>query len=423
MNEPLKPVENRAGFHQKSELSLRGRAAYETCMKTEFDILIVGAGLVGLTAALACASSGAHVALLDRAPVAAGKDGRASALSATSLRLFENLGVEIADHLQPIRDMLVTEGDPNSPWRLHFEGDGDGGTLGALIENPVLKAALIKRVYENSAIHLFAPIAVQECIENPAHITLDTDQGALTASLVVAADGRNSVLRRKAGITSQRFDYDAASLVTTISHDLPHDGLAWQRLIKGGALAVLPLTGRRSQIVWSGPAKGIKAAEALSESDFLSLLSEKMDGYLGEMQCTAPRQSYPLRLQVSDGFSKGRIALVGDAAHIIHPLAGQGLNLGLRDAAALADGVKSAIDTGQDIGVTSLLDYDLWRNIDTRSLGFLTHVISEVSGTNLAVLDHVKRLILALTNGSPTLKSALEKHASGASREVPDLMR
>ena len=394
-----------------------------TCMKTEFDILIVGAGLVGLTAALACASTGAHVALLDRAPVAAGKDGRASALSATSLKLFENLGVELADHLQPIRDMLVTDGDPNSPWRLHFEGDGDCGTLGALIENPALKAALLKRVADTNSIQRFAPIAVQDCIDDPGHITLDTDQGALTASLVVAADGRNSVLRRKAGITSQRFDYNAMSLVTTISHDLPHDGLAWQRLIKGGALAVLPLTGRRSQIVWSGPTKGIKAAEVLSELDFLALLSEKIDGYLGEMRFAAPRQSYPLRLQVADGFSKGRIALVGDAAHIIHPLAGQGLNLGLRDAAALADGVKSAIDTGQDIGVTSLLDYDLWRNIDTRSLGLLTHLISELSDTKLVVLNHVKRLSLALTNHSPALKSTLEKRASGAGREVPNLMQ
>ncbi len=414
---------NRGSFRRKCGVSLMSPGAYVTCMKTEFDILIIGAGLVGLTSALACAASGARVALLDRAPITAGKDGRASALSTTSLRLFQNLGVDIEDQLQPIRDMLVTDGDPNSPWRLHFEGDGDGGDLGALIENPALKAALIKRISENNAIEIFAPISVQDYTEGPAHITVGTDQGKLKASLVVAADGRNSVLRRKAGIISQRFDYDAASLVTTISHELPHDGLAWQRLIKGGALAVLPLKGKRSQIVWSGPVKGIKAAESLSEADFLALLSERMDGYLGAMRCSAPRQSYPLRLQVADGFSKGRIALVGDAAHIIHPLAGQGLNLGLRDAAALADGVKIAIDTGQDIGVTSLLDYDLWRNIDTRSLGFLTHVISEVSGTNLAVLDHVKRLILALTNGSPTLKSALEKHASGASREVPDLMR
>lgn len=392
-------------------------------METEFDIVIVGAGLVGLTTALACAESGASVALLDRTAIATGQDGRASALSSTSLRLFKNLGVDLSGTLQPIRDMLVTEGAPDSPWRLHFEGDGDGSDLGALIENPHLKAALIERVAALQSIQTFAPITVHEFNDDTAQVTLDTDQGQLTAKLLIAADGRNSVLRRKAGITVQRFDYDAASFVTTISHDLPHDGLAWQRIIKGGALAVLPLTGNRSQIVWSGPTQSVQAAAAVSEPDFLALLSEKMDGYLGEMACIAARQTYPLRLQVADGFSKGRVALVGDAAHIIHPLAGQGLNLGLRDAAALADGVKTAVETGQDIGVTSLLDYDLWRNTDTRAFGFLTHVISEVSGTNIAGLGHMRRLGLAVTNRSSALKSALGKRASGDSQNLPSLMQ
>ena len=393
------------------------------CMKTDFDIIIVGAGLVGLTTALACAEGGAQVALLDRAEIAMGADGRASALSTTSLRLFINLGLDILDDLQPIRDMLVTEGAPDSPWRLHFEGDEAGAGLGALIENAALKTALIARVKDSKSIQIFTPITVQNFEDNSANIRLETDQGELTASLLVAADGRNSVLRRKAGITDQRFDYDAASLVTTVSHLLPHDGLAWQRIIKGGALAVLPLTGDRSQIVWSGPSKGIQAAAALNEADFLALLSEKMDGYLGEMSCTAPRQTYPLRLQVADSFSKGRVALVGDAAHIIHPLAGQGLNLGLRDAAALADGVKTAIETGQDIGVTALLEYDLWRNADTRSLGLLTHVISEISGTKITALKHARRLSLALTNRSATVKSSLGKRASGEAQELPNLMQ
>ena len=396
-------------------------------MKTEFDIIIVGAGLVGLTTALACADSGAQVALLDRVEIAVGADGRASALSTTSLRLFENLGVDLSGNLQPIHDMLVTEGAPDSPWRLHFEGDGpdvlQDSNLGELIENPALKAALIKRAIENTSIQIVAPITVQGFEDDTAQITLDTDQGQLTAKLLIAADGRNSVLRRKAGITDQRFDYDAASLVTTISHALPHDGLAWQRIIKGGALAVLPLTGARSQIVWSGPTKGVQAAAALNEADFLALLSEKMNGYLGEMNSIAPRHTYPLRLQVADSFSKGRIALVGDAAHIIHPLAGQGLNLGLRDAAALADGVKAAIETGQDIGVTGLLEYDLWRNMDTRSLGLLTHVISEISGTKVTALGHARRLSLALTNKSSTLKSTLGKRASGEAHELPYLMK
>ncbi|MEP3655715.1 MAG: FAD-dependent oxidoreductase [Litorimonas sp.] len=392
-------------------------------MNSEFDIIVVGAGLVGITTALSCADSGAKVALLDRSEIVTGSDGRASALSTTSLQLFENLGVDLSKKLQPICDMLVTEGEPDSPWRLHFEGDGDGADLGALIENPALKAALIKRVEEVKSVRTFAPIALRGFEESADGVVLDTDHGQLSAKLLIAADGRNSVLRRKAGITAQRFDYEASSLVTTISHALPHDGLAWQRIIKGGALAVLPLTGNRSQIVWSGPTKAVQAAKGVSETDFLALLSEKMDGYLGEMNCLAPRQTYPLRLQVADGFSKGRIALVGDAAHIIHPLAGQGLNLGLRDAAALADGVKTAIETGQDIGVIALLDYDFWRSTDTRSLGFLTHLISEISGTKSAALSHARRLGLALTNSSTELKSALGKRASGKGRELPRLMQ
>jgi len=396
---------------------------YVTLMETEVDIVIVGAGLVGLTTALACAQSGAKVALLDREAIAAGSDGRASALSTTSLRLFKNLGVDLSGKLQPIRDMLVTEGVPDSPWRLHFEGDGDGADLGALIENPDLKAALIDRVARTGSIQTFAPLTVYDFEEDASQIVLNTDQGKLIAKLLIAADGRNSVLRRKAGMTVQRFDYDASSLVTMISHSLSHDGLAWQRIIKGGALAVLPLTGDRSQIVWSGPTMSVQAACAVSETDFLALLSEKMDGYLGVMTCIASRQTYPLRLQVADDFSKGRVALVGDAAHIIHPLAGQGLNLGLRDAAALADGVKMAVETGQDIGVTGLLDYDLWRNTDTRSFGFLTHVISEISGTRLPVLAHARRLGLAAANGSPTLKSALGKRASGDGPDLPKLMK
>jgi len=376
---------------------------------------------VGLTTALACAESGASVALLDHRVIEKGRDSRASTLSSTSLRLLVNLGVDILSDVQPILDMLVTEGTPDSPWRLHF-GAGDESDLGGIIENPLLKRALIEKVKTSKAIQIFAPIEVQSFADKPAGVSIETDQGLLTSRLLIAADGRESIVRRKAGITLQRFDYDAASLVTTISHSLPHEGLAWQRIIKGGALAVLPLTGARCQIVWSGPTQAIAAAQALSESEFLNLLSEKMDGYLGEMQLITPRQSYPLRLQVADSFSKGRTALVGDAAHIIHPLAGQGLNLGLRDAAALADGIKTARDTGQDLGIASLLDYDLWRNMDTRALGALTHLMSEGSSAN-GPIGHARRLGMTLVNRSAGLKSIFEKRAAGEDQDLPKLMQ
>ena len=390
-------------------------------MKSEFDILIIGAGLVGLTTALTCADSGAEVALLDRSEISAGRDARASALSSTSLRLFVNLGVDIIDDVQPIQNMLVTEGTPSSPWCLKFGSEEAEKDLGGIIENPLLKSALIKAVKTASSIETFAPIHVENFEDNGDGVRIETDQGSLTARLLIAADGRESVIRRKAGITVQRFDYDAASLVTTISHGLPHDGLAWQRIIKGGALAVLPLMGRRSQIVWSGPTKAVEAAQTLPNSDFLALLSEKMDGYLGKMQLTSPRQSYPLRLQIADHFSNGRIALVGDAAHIIHPLAGQGLNLGLRDAAVLAEGLKTARQTGQDLGVASLVDYALWRNMDTRALGLLTHLMSDGSAAK-GPLGHARRLGLAITNRSAGLKSALQKQAAWESPNLPELM-
>ena len=390
-------------------------------MKSEFDILIIGAGLVGLTTALTCADSGAEVALLDRSEISAGRDARASALSSTSLRLFVNLGVDIIDDVQPIQNMLVTEGTPSSPWRLKFGSEEAEKDLGGIIENPLLKSALIKAVKTASSVETFAPIHVENFEDNGDGVRIETDQGSLTARLLIAADGRESVIRRKAGITVQRFDYDAASLVTTISHGLPHDGLAWQRIIKGGALAVLPLMGRRSQIVWSGPTKAVEAAQTLPNSDFLALLSEKMDGYLGKMQLTSPRQSYPLRLQIADHFSNGRIALVGDAAHIIHPLAGQGLNLGLRDAAVLAEGLKTARQTGQDLGVASLVDYALWRNMDTRALGLLTHLMSDGSAAK-GPLGHARRLGLAITNRSAGLKSALQKQAAWESPNLPELM-
>jgi len=392
-------------------------------MKTEFDVIIVGAGLVGLTTALCCAETGLTVGLMDRKAVTAGGDGRASALSASSLRLMENLGLDLSSDVQPIRDMLVTEGTPDSPWRLHFEGDGDGGDLGGLIENQKLKAALLAKVKATKSIQIIAPLMIVEATHTASGVNVSSDVGNITAKLLIAADGRESALRRKAGINVQRFDYDACSLVTTIVHELPHDGLAWQRFLPGGPLAVLPLTEQHSQIVWSGPTAQINAAEALEAEDFLALLFEKMDGYLGELELAAPRVSWPLRLQVADQFTADRLALVGDAAHVIHPLAGQGLNLGLRDAAALADGLKAAKETGQDIGVAGLLDYESARNSDTRLMGATTHALANLYRINSPAFGHARRLGLALTNRSEIITSALRKEAAGKTGSLPELMR
>lgn len=396
---------------------------YVEHVSENYDILIAGAGLVGLTMALCAANVGLNVGLIDKNPVEPSGDGRASALSSDALCLMENLSVDIADHVEPIRDMLVTEGPPNSPWRLHFDGtDDETSNLGAMIENRYLKSALINSVKTNPNIGLLTPVSIHHAKHDPSGASLKTDQGEFEAKLLIAADGYNSILRRKSGITVQKFEYDSVALVTIISHKNQHDGLAWQRFFQGGPLAVLPLKNQRSQIVWSGPEKALEAAKTMAEPDFLALLSEKMDAYLGALALDAPRKTWPLRLQIADQFTSDRLALIGDAAHIIHPLAGQGLNLGLRDAAALADGLKLAKDTGQDIGVAGLLNYQSARNLDTRLMGATTHSLSRLYALKNPVISHLRRAGLTLTGGSKSLTQLLQAQASGQTDHTPSLM-
>jgi 2-octaprenyl-6-methoxyphenol hydroxylase len=393
-------------------------------MSKTCDTLVIGGGLVGLTTALALAKTGLSVILVDRDDLdRQAPDGRASSLAPSSLRLFENLDVEIKRHVQPIRDMLVTEGAPDSPWRLHFEGDGDGADLGGIIENTHLRAALLKALKSTPEISVFSPAQADILTRDGSGVIADINGETVEAKLLVAADGRESVLRRRAGITSQRFDYDVAALVTILSHALPHDGLAWQGFSATGPMALLPLTGQRSQLVWSGPTAAIQAATQLPEADFLALLSERSGGYLGALSLGAPRASWPLRLQMADAFTAERFALVGDAAHVIHPLAGQGLNLGLRDAASLADGLSDARQTGQDIGVSGLLDYESSRRTDAKLLGATTHSLSKLFQVKRTAIGHARRLGLSLTNRSSIAKSGLQREAAGEIGTLPRLMR
>ena len=406
-----------------SRLSTGAQHPYEERVSKDYDILIVGAGLVGLTMALCAANVGLNVGLVDKYPLKSSGDGRATALSSDALCLMDNLSVDISDQLEPIRDMLVTEGPPNSPWRLHFENANNASAgLGSMIENQHLKGALIKAVKASASIEILAPISIAQINHDKTGAVLKTDQGEFTSKLLIAADGYNSMVRRKSGITVQKFEYDSVALVTIIAHQYPHDGLAWQRFFQGGPLAVLPLKNQRAQIVWSGPAKSLEAAKSMAEPEFIALLSEKMEAYLGGMAVETPRMTWPLRLQIADQFTSERLALIGDAAHIIHPLAGQGLNLGLRDAAALADGLKLAKDTGQDIGVAGLLNYQSERNLDTRLMGATTHSLARLYGLKNPLMGHLRRAGLTLTGNSKQLTQLLQAQASGQSENTPSLM-
>ena len=416
----------------KTSHSQSGIPGLQSGVKTDFDIIIIGAGLVGLSTALACAHKGASVCLLDvRDPydgLDAGFDGRASAIAASSFTMFRHLGIAAAldGQVQPITDMLIADGGVGdvSPLTLHFDSADVAGPTGYMIENRLLRRALLARAegYENVSLH--APIEVKETCRTSGQVTVTLGDGAeITAKLLVAADGRNSALRRGAGIEVQRWGYDQKAIVTTFRHDLPHDGVAHQIFFAGGPLALLPLTDNRCSIVWSDKAEAVDAAMALDADAFTAELARRIGGFLGEVSLCAPRAAYPLSLQMAERYTDTRLALVGDAAHAIHPIAGQGLNMGLRDAAALADVVAEARSVGLDIGGAVLGDYAAWRNFDNKALAMSTDILNRLFSNNIAPVRHARRLGLAAVNRFKPAQKFFMQEAAGEAGTLPSLLR
>ena len=397
-------------------------------MKTDFDIIIIGAGLVGLSAALACAYKGASICLLDAAAPEKTDDGRASAIAASSYTMLEHLGAAEAlkGQVQPITDMLIADGAVGdvSPLTLHFDSAEVDGPTGYMVENNILRRALLNLVQKNEAIEFLAPIDIKDTSRTAktATVTLG-DTTELTASLLVAADGRNSGLRQKANIDVQRFAYEQKAIVTTFEHELPHDGVAHQIFFAGGPLALLPLTDNRSSIVWSDTARAVDAAMALGDMAFTAELARRIGGFLGEIKLCAPRQTFPLSLQMAERYTGNRLVLVGDAAHAIHPIAGQGLNMGLRDAAALADVVAESRSVGLDLGGSAIEAYEAWRNFDNKMLGASTDVLNRLFSNNIMAIRHARRLGLAAVNRSKTAQKFFMKEAAGETGDLPSLLR
>ena len=406
-------------------------------MKTRFDILIVGGGLIGKIAALALSDiRGFRVALVDKRNIESldekTPDGRATALSASSLNLFKNLNIDIADLIQPMRDMLITEGGigEDSAWRLHIKHDQHDVTAPHLIENKALDHCILARL-TTSHVEIFSEAEVTNITYSVEGVSAYINGKAVKADLLVAADGARSYIRRQAGIDVNGRDYNQEALVTTIEHELPHEGLALQRFLPGGPLAVLPLRGLRSQIVWSDKAPAIHAALALSEEDFIAELQLRMGSYLGDITLVAPRQSYPLRLKLAQNYVATRLVLIGDAAHVIHPLAGQGLNLGIRDVAALYDIISESRKTGRDIGGAALGEYEAWRKSDITGLAAITDILTYIYASPKGVisrpltkaLGHMRRLGLSFVNEAEFLKKLFILEASGETGQTPELLK
>lgn len=392
------------------------------------DILVVGGGLNGLPFAIAVADAGLNVIVLEReAPTdvtQAGFDGRVSAIAHASRNLLKSIGVwqHIAE-AEPMLDIRITDGP--SKFFLHYDHSQLGDEpFGHMVENRHMRQALLKRAGEIETLTLLAPAAYQSIdrgAEGVAAILSDGQE--IRARLVVAADGRQSSLRKMAGIETVGWSYDQSGIVCTVAHELPHNGVAQERFLNPGPFAILPMSNNRSSLVWTEQTDTAAAIMKLSDNEFQSEMAKRFGDYLGKLEVVGPRWSYPLALHQSNDYISDRLALIGDAAHGMHPIAGQGLNLGLRDVAALAEVVIDAARLGLDPGTMNVLtQYQRWRRFDSMVLLAITDGLNKLFTADIAPVRLARDLGLAAVNKMPKLKGSFMEHARGTVGTLPRLL-
>ena len=396
------------------------------------DAIIFGGGLVGLTLASALDSSGLSTIVVDPADPTLRKDatfdGRTSAVSSSSLRMLQTIGV--ADHLAepgcPIWRIAVADG--LEPGALHFDPD-DGDPLGFMHENRHLRAALQARAEAGKAIWLMWKSRVASVERGDSGVVVSLEDGrSLSAPLLIGADGRNSATREAAGINVARWKYDHQAIVSVVRHERPHEHVAYEIFYPGGPFALLPMNddagGHRSAIVWSVPEEDAVGWLSLSDEDFAAEAEAAMGGFLGKIAMLAPRSSFPLGFHHAAQITAQRLALVGDAAHAIHPIAGQGLNLGFRDVAALAEVLVEGARLGLDLGDRQLLDrYQRWRSLDALSVAFATDTLTRIYGVPGKTASAIRRFGMGLVGRISPLRNRLMNEARGTSGELPLLLR
>src|SRR5206468_632804 len=396
------------------------------------DVIIFGGGLVGLALASALDSSGLSTIVVDPADPglrgSASFDGRTSAVSSSSMRMLETIGVaaHLAEPGCPIRRIAVADG--LEPGGLHFDAD-DEEPLGMMHENRHLRAALHDRAETGKSTWLLWNSRVSEVQRGDHGVVVALEDGRkLSAPLLVGADGRNSATREAAGINMARWKYDHHAIVSVIRHERPHDHIAYEIFYPTGPFALLPMNddsaGHRSAIVWSVPQEDAAGWLSLDDEDFAAEAGAAMGGFLGRIAMLAPRSSYPLGFHHAAQITANRLALLGDAAHAIHPIAGQGLNLGFRDAAALAEVLVDGARLGLDLGDRQLLDrYQRWRSLDALSVAFATDTLTRIYGVPGRIASAVRRFGMGLVGRISPLRNKLMSEARGTSGDLPLLLR
>jgi 2-octaprenyl-6-methoxyphenol hydroxylase len=401
-------------------------------MTESFDVLVIGGGLTGLALSCAVAGEGLRVLLVERASltatVAPPFDGRVTAIAPGSRRLLEAIGVwpALAADAQPILDIEVGERD--SPLRVHYDHRQVGDEpLGHIVENRLIRGALLARAeaLSGDSLVVAAPARVQHLDRRGAAASVRLESGQLAqAPLCAVAEGRQSQTRAAAGIGVMRWDYDQTGMVATIGHALPHHGLAIERFFASGPFAILPMTGNRSSIVWAADNRLARDLIDLDDAQFMDELAERFGDQLGALELAGPRWHYPLSMVQAERYTARRLALVGDAARAIHPIAGQGWNLALRDVAALAELAIDAKRLGLDLGAGQVLArYERWRRFDSLALIAITDGLNRLFANDLLPLRLARELGLGMVERIAPLKGFFMRHAMGLLGDLPRAMR
>jgi 2-octaprenyl-6-methoxyphenol hydroxylase len=398
---------------------------------TEADVLIVGGGFVGLALACALSDAGIGSAVIEsgdpHAALAQSFDGRASAIALTSRRLLERIGVwgKLAHEAAPMLDIRVSEG--SSRLFLHYDHQEVGSEpFGHMLENRVLRRALLESVRERAVVRLFAPARLARLERSKDGVlAVLADDTAIRAPLVVAADGRASRLREEAGIRTTRWGYGQSAIVTTVEHERSHRFTAHEHFLPAGPFAILPLLPEtRSSIVWTERAERAPAIMALDEAGFARELRRRFGEFLGAVHPVGRHFCYPLSLQYAAGATGARLALIGDALHAMHPIAGQGLNMGLRDVAALAEVLAQARARRLDAGSPDVLArYARWRRFDNTLMLVMTDGLNRLFSNDFTPVRLARDLGLGAVQRLPALKRFFMRHAMGLEGDLPPLMQ
>jgi len=404
-------------------------------MALDTDIVIAGGGLNGSALALALAGVGLRVTIVDplraETQIADGFDGRGYALALTSQRLLHGIGVwpTIAGHAQPILEIKVTDGrvgEGPSPMVLEFDhAEIEEGPMGYMVEDRYLRRAFQDAIASNPAITQLTDDSVIDQQVDPGKVVVTLASGTvLSASVLVGCDGRKSGTAERAGIGRTGWGYGQTALVCAIGHEKPHHGIAHQFFMPAGPLAILPLPGNMSSIVWTETDAEAARIQALNDAAYLDELRPRFGDFLGGIDLVGARFSYPLNLTMANEFVSDRVALVGDAAHGVHPIAGQGLNAGLKDVAALAEVLATAKRRGEDIGRKDVLErYQVWRRFDATTLALATDGFNRLFSNDNTLLRMGRDIGMGLVNSLPGLRRSFIREAAGLGGDLPKLLQ